>query len=147
MRDHTAALVKLDDALSREPEFIEAHLLKFETYAEMNDAAGAEKSLIKALSINPDFFPNGHFFLADLKLRKGEYDFALVAFNKFLTYNRTNPNLQKEARRGADNCSFAIEAMKNPVPFDPQNIGPRVNSSYHEYFPSFTTDDRLLSDH
>ena len=136
--------MKINDAIAREPDFIEAYLLKFETEIETKDLAAAEQSMVKALSIDPDYFPNGHFFYGDLKYRKGDYATAKVAYKKFLTYNRTNPNLQEEAERKLANCNFAIEATANPVPFDPQNLGESVNSEWPEYFPSLTTDDKTL---
>ncbi len=143
-KDHAQTLMKINDAIAREPDFIEAYLLKFETEIETKDLAAAEQSMVKALSIDPDYFPNGHFFYGDLKYRKGDYATAKVAYKKFLTYNRTNPNLQEEAERKLANCNFAIEATANPVPFDPQNLGESVNSEWPEYFPSLTTDDKTL---
>jgi hypothetical protein len=41
-------------------------------------------------------------------------------------------------------CEFSIEAMNNPVPFNPVNLGPSINSSYDEYWPSITADGLTL---
>ena len=40
-----------------------------------------------------------------------------------------------------ENCQFAIQAIKNPVDFDPINLGSSINSELPEYFPSITADD------
>jgi outer membrane protein OmpA-like peptidoglycan-associated protein/Tol biopolymer transport system component len=40
-----------------------------------------------------------------------------------------------------ENCEFAIEAIKNPVDFNPINLGSSINSELPEYFPSITADD------
>ncbi|MBL4735127.1 MAG: PD40 domain-containing protein [Flavobacteriales bacterium] len=41
-------------------------------------------------------------------------------------------------------CDFADVAMKNPVPFKPENLGPNVNSAYDEYYPGITADNNML---
>ena len=46
------------------------------------------------------------------------------------------------ARLGIDNCTFAARAIKQPVPFEPVNLGPGVNSAEPEYYPCVTADDR-----
>ena len=37
-----------------------------------------------------------------------------------------------------------MEAMKNPVPFEPQNLGDAVNSEFSEYWPSLSVDEKIL---
>ena len=37
-----------------------------------------------------------------------------------------------------------MEAMKNPVPFQPENLGPAVNSEYSEYWPALSVDEKML---
>ena len=69
-RDYEAALGALRTSLEREPEFIEAYLLQFESLIELKRYDEAEQSLVKALTIDPDFFPNGHFFSKQSKNRR-----------------------------------------------------------------------------
>ncbi|NNK80759.1 MAG: OmpA family protein, partial [Flavobacteriales bacterium] len=144
MKSLDAALDKLNSAIEREPDFIEAFLLSFEIYIEKGEYGAAEKSLLKALTIDADFFPNGHFFFAELKYKNGDYKTAKVAYEKFLTFRRTNPNMQDEATRKLTNCDFALSAMEDPVPFEPVNLGEGVNSEHSEYFASLTTDDKNI---
>ena len=143
-RNFESALNDLDKAKDCDSQFIESYLLRFEALIELRRYDEAEQSMAKALSINPDFYPNGHFFYGELKMKKGEYDIAKVAMEKFLSYDRTNPALQEKAMQNLVNCDFAIKAMKHPVPFNPQNMGPNINSEHPEYFPSLTTDDRTI---
>ncbi len=37
-----------------------------------------------------------------------------------------------------------MEAIKNPVPFQPENLGPEVNSEYSEYWPALSVDEQML---
>ena len=48
------------------------------------------------------------------------------------------------ARKNVKNCEFALNAMKNPVPFNPINMGPAINTSDDEYWPTITADGQTL---
>lgn len=41
-------------------------------------------------------------------------------------------------------CNFALDALKHPVPFAPENLGDGINSEYDEYFPSITVDSKQM---
>ena len=40
--------------------------------------------------------------------------------------------------------AFRREAMANPVPFTPENMGPNINSPIDEYLPTLTADGKML---
>lgn len=42
------------------------------------------------------------------------------------------------------NAKFAIDAVKNPVAFNPKNLGDSINSKYLDLFPSLTADENTL---
>jgi outer membrane protein OmpA-like peptidoglycan-associated protein len=54
------------------------------------------------------------------------------------------PVRKARARLGIENCAFAARAILQPVPFEPKNLGPAVNSADPEYFPCITADDATL---
>lgn len=143
-RNYDLALSLLAEALDREKSFIEAHLLQFEVCAEMRDYECAEKALKKAVAINGDFFPNAWFFLAALEMNRGAYADSRMHYERFLTYQRINPEMKAKAEREMANCSFAMDRMENPVSFEPVNLGDRVNSPFPEYYPTITADDQNL---
>ena len=45
---------------------------------------------------------------------------------------------QKEA------CDYAIQLVENPVPFQPENLGPDLNTEYDDYWPVISTDESRL---
>lgn len=49
-----------------------------------------------------------------------------------------------KCERLANNIAFAKEAVKNPVPYKPINLGKLINSEYAEYLPNLTQDGRYL---
>ncbi len=48
------------------------------------------------------------------------------------------------ALRNIRNCEFAIEAVKKPVLFNPESVGPGINTEDDEYWPSITADGQTL---
>lgn len=143
-RNTDLALSLLEDAVKREPDFVEAYLLKFEVLAESGRLEGAKGALEDALSIDPDFFPNAWFFLGTLQQRLGEYDGAIKSLDRFQKYRNVNPDMKANARAIASNAAFAMELMAHPVDFDPVNMGPAINTEMPEYYPCLTADGRVL---
>lgn len=138
------AIDALEFALERDPSFVEAHTLKGYVYVDMNEKDKALSSFESALKINPRFSSNTVFFIGQLLLEKGEYEKSNKAFKEFLKFPVSDPKLRADAESRLDDLSFALEAVKRPVPFDPINLGPGVNSELPEYFPSITVDGSTL---
>ena len=82
--------------------------------------------------------------MATAELKSGSYRNAFVHFNAYLdlkTGSETDIELTKKSIR---TCEFAINAIKNPVPFNPVSIGDSVNTTDDEYWPSITADGQTL---
>lgn len=144
LRNHDLALSYLDDAVDRDVDFIEPHLLKFEIYSELGDLPNAEKALEAAIDINPDFYRNSYFFLGMAEMQQGKYAEAQPHLEKFKTYPNVNQDMVDRANREIRNCEFALEALQNPVPFEPTNLGKAINSDRPEYYPSITADEETF---
>jgi outer membrane protein OmpA-like peptidoglycan-associated protein len=73
-----------------------------------------------------------------------DYNGAIQSCSRYLK----NPNAKEEnlgtVRRMQDCANFAIQAMKNPKPFEPKNIGPSVNTNFSEYYPTITVDGNTM---
>ncbi len=143
-RNAPLAISLLDDALKREPKFVEAQLMRFEVFADQGKLTKAMKALQDAVEINPDFFPNAWFFLGDLEYKEGLYEKSMKSHRTFLQYRATSPELREMAQTTIDQCLWALEAMKNPVAFEPVNMGPAINSELPEYYPCLTADGQTL---
>jgi outer membrane protein OmpA-like peptidoglycan-associated protein len=143
-RNTELAIAFTEEALKREPNFVEAHLFRFEVFAEAGKLDEAQKSLRKALDIDPDFFPNAWFFLGTLELRQGDYQNAMQSLTRFKTYRNVSPEVRERADRALAVCVFALEAMQHPVQFDPINLGDEINSGLPEYYPCLTADGRVM---
>jgi outer membrane protein OmpA-like peptidoglycan-associated protein len=131
-------------ALKEDDQFIEAHLLLAQIYDEQKKFDQAIDSYNNLIKIDPDFFPNLYFTLADDEFTIGKYNDARQHLKKFITYEKIPPKLKQRGLFLLKCCDFAIEAIKNPVPFTPVNLGENVNSQLSEYSPSLTLDEQTL---
>ncbi|MFT5778479.1 MAG: outer membrane protein OmpA-like peptidoglycan-associated protein [Crocinitomicaceae bacterium] len=136
----------IDQALEKEPNFWEAHLAAAEFEEYLNNYDKAIMHFEKALQINPEHSPSGStfFFLANLQQAVGDYDGAVKNIDIFVRNRNANPELVNKANEIRANCDFASKAMKNPIDFDPINIGPGINTADPEYFPTITVDGRTI---
>lgn len=90
-------------------------------------------------------FPEVHLTMADWYLRHDSLDRAEESLQTFL---RLDKGKHKRWAAGAEydlQCiAFRRQALANPVPFDPQNMGPGVNSADDEYLPTLSADGKTL---
>ncbi len=135
------ALKELDKAIGKDPDFIEAYILKANICIDKNDLEGAVEQYHKAIAINPSFYPTSFYTLANIELGLGRYADAKQNYTAFLGFQGINSTLSSKANKRIADCDFALEFMKHPVPFDPVNLGDAINTEFDEYFPSITIDD------
>ena len=143
-KQYETSISFLQNAIDLDPVFIEPNLVLFEVYSETKNDASAIASLETAMKINPNYFPNAYFFLANLQMGAAKYKEAKLNFEKFNSFQRINPEMKKVANKQLENCEFAIEAMLHPVSFDPKNMGEAVNTAMSEYYPCLTADDNTF---
>jgi outer membrane protein OmpA-like peptidoglycan-associated protein/tetratricopeptide (TPR) repeat protein len=131
-------------AIKADGKFIEAHILLGDTYFDMGRKREAIDMYKKVVGIDDQFFANTYFQLAQMEMATGEYAEAMEHFNKFLERKRINPQTRAKAEQQLKNSEFGAKAVKNPVPFNPTNMGPNVNTPDYEYFPVLTADGQTL---
>lgn len=138
------AEIVLIKAMKSDKNFIEAYLLTATIKEELGYPFDAITFYKKGLAINPNAVPNGHYYLAKLYLAEGMYSEALSSFNTYLSFTNIRQKRKEDAEFQVQSCLFAIEAIKNPLAFEPVNLGENINSKYSEYFPSLTVDNEFL---
>ncbi|MCF8277692.1 MAG: OmpA family protein [Flavobacteriales bacterium] len=134
----------LEKAIKADENFIEAHMVSGDCYADMGDLKSAISQYQKAVDINSDFFINSYKQLADAQFRTGDYASALSNYKAFMTKKRVNPKIKEVAERYMKNAEFGVVAKENVIPFEPINLGEAVNSDQYEYFPVLTADEQTL---
>jgi outer membrane protein OmpA-like peptidoglycan-associated protein len=83
-------------------------------------------------------------YIGNIEVSQKNYEKGLPYLKKYLEFPNEKLKYVESAKRIIANAEFAIHALKNPVPFNPINLGPNINSEYDEYLPSLTTDEKTL---
>ena len=144
--NYREGLLLLEQALKKDPQFWEAHILSAQFNENLNNYKQAIFHYESALQINPEHSRYGstHYYLSALYLAEAEYEKALKYVDVFMK----NPNASEEFLRNAkeikQNASFALNALKNPKEFKPINAGEGINTADPEYFPTITVDGKTL---
>ena len=115
------------------------HLLLSNIYLKENDIYSSSKCLLNVYDIeNPKDFLGIEKIAMDF-YKNGYYSEALYYFNAVckLDSNHCNQKISFYQR----NCDFAIDAISNPVDFNPINIGDKINSPMSEIGPAITVNN------
>lgn len=133
------ALKFIDDALKKDSKFIEAYLLKADILFKNKRYAEEIQALKSAIRVDSTFFVPAYYNIGVAKYHIGAYDQVAYWMQQFKDKNkgrrsRLNPDIWVKR------AVFAKEAVRNPLPFKPVNLGPGINSVYDEYWPSITAD-------
>jgi hypothetical protein len=127
-------------ALEEDKNFIEAALGLANLFQIHNRHKEAVDYYKVAIAVNPKFYPNGFYFMAQSQLLIEQYDDAKGSLETFLKFERINPDIKTDANRLLANAAFGADAVKNPKPFKPINVGEGINTELNEYFPAVTAD-------
>ncbi len=128
--------------LEKDPAFTDAHLLLADIYREEQNREKELFHLEKAAELTDNK-------LVELRLGRiyysmGNYGRALTHFENYPANDVGRSGVAEEVKRRINSCRFALEAMKNPVDFNPVRLSGDINSSFDEYWPSLTMDEQQL---
>ena len=130
---------------SKDKFYAEAHIMQAEIYTVTLHPEKAAFHYNKAINLLPKPAQILYFNLASEELKSAQYKQALEHFNIFLEKGGVwDEELLQELEHGIEICQFAIEAIKNPVAFNPINMGSNVNSEWDEYLAALTADEMEL---
>jgi len=135
---------EVDQAIRLDSNFIEAHLLRAEMKSDRRKYEQAINSYKEVIRIDPEFYLSAIYNLGHLEVLTGRYEQARKHLNDYISRTGTKESLVLKAKKDLKICDFAKEAMAHPVPFDPVNLGPMINTRFDEYWPSITADNMTL---
>lgn len=133
-----------EQALAVDGGFLEAHLMLAEWFFDTRKPDQARSHYRAVVDANPSFFPAAWLQLGKLELADGNYDKAESDFSNLLKYETKDKSRREEAQQGIETARFRKNAIANPVPFKPVNLGANVNTAADEYLPSLTVDGQQL---
>ena len=139
------AIKDFTTALRTAPDFIDAHLQLASIYMGKKEWQKASVHLEKTIAIDAVYDPRAPYYLGICHWELDQFEKAVVNFENFLaSYTSNRGTIRDKASVYLKNSAFAAEAVKNPVPFDPQPLSKAINSSAPEYLPSITADGQTL---
>ena len=131
--------------LDRDPYHVPSCLGLAGIYFSSKDFTKAEEMLEKAVSLDPDYDPEMYFSLALVKEKKQKLLEASRLYRKFAARADANPQKREKALDAAEQLEFIQQAYDHPVPFDPVDPGPGINTRDQEYLATVdVTGERMV---
>jgi tetratricopeptide (TPR) repeat protein len=134
----------LKEAIKADNNFYEAYMVLGEMMSKIRRFSESADFYRKAVKIDSLFYKPVFFPLANAEMMSGKYADALIHFNVYIIQPGISEKNKTIALKNIDDCKFAIDAVNNPVPFSPVNLGDSVNTPDDEYWPSITADGQTL---
>ena len=129
-----------EQALRQDATFIKSYLLLGQLSENEQNIEEAIAFYLKGLADNDPKNIWGYWKVGMLEFQQGNYSEAQTHLQHFLSFEGQSKKHIKSANRLLINCLFALEALQNPVPFQPENMGKQINSKWEEYLPSISAD-------
>jgi len=138
------ALDDFEKVIQLEPNFIEAYIQIAAIQYERKDYEQAEKKFEQALAISDTYEPKVLYTLALTELKLNKKKESVEHLEKFIEVDSKYDKLKTKASTLVETINFRSEALLNPVPFDPINLGAGINTTDLEYLPSLTADGQTM---
>jgi tetratricopeptide (TPR) repeat protein len=134
------AIESLQEAINRDPKYIDAYLSLAGVYGQMKNHAQSVATYEKAFLIDSNYTSDYRLPYSINLAGLGQFEKALNIINILLLRTNLSPNTRKAGAYRHKTYQFAVEyakneAVKNYV-FKPSNLGEGINTTESEYFPS-----------
>ncbi len=138
------AIDLLQKAIDEDSRFIEAHAVLADVLRGRWRWTEAEGQYREVLKIDSEFNNTFYFKLGDCEIHAAKYGDAKLHLEKYLSYSNLTPQTAYIAKKLLADANFSIDAIQHPVPFNPINLGPEINTADDEYMPAITADENTL---
>jgi outer membrane protein OmpA-like peptidoglycan-associated protein/tetratricopeptide (TPR) repeat protein len=144
LNDDSEAESYLRRALKADEHFIEAWFMLAQIYLDKNDIEKAADYYLQGVNVDPDGYAHGFLKVADLKFSIGDYARSKVHLERWKSYSIRDRNSEALAEKLERNLEFALEAVDNPVDFNPEPLGEAINTELFEYWPALSVDEKTI---
>ena len=143
-READKAEKELLKAIRLDSLFVDAYLLLADLNYDRKNLAKTVELYEKALSIDPAYSPTVYYLLGKASLDHGDNHKASVHLTAFLNMKGITRDQMEFAHKMLVLAQFREAALENPVPFQPVNLGPLINSEHDEFVNSITLDESRM---
>jgi len=146
---YTEAIADLQEAIKRDPNYVEAYLSLAGVYGQMKNREQSVVTYEKAFALDSNYTSDFRLPYSINLAGLGQFEKALQTIDALLARPNLSPNTRKAAEYRRKTYQFAVDfAKNNPVGnyvFAPQNLGDAINTKESEYFPSIPIEsDKLV---
>lgn len=141
-QDFESALEELDAALEEDRTFVDAYLFKADIFNRFEQADSALSQYQMARKYDFPYYLD--YFQGRQLYSMKRYEESIPFLETYLQHPRANARYKDEIENMIASANFAMEAIKHEIAYNPKNLGPEVNSSELEYFPSISANARTL---
>ena len=134
----------LQEAVSEDRNFFEAHVLLGQMYSDLGDWEKAVTHYRRAITLDSLYYIPALYSLGRAELRSGRYPAAKMHLEAYLKQPHTTSKLRVDSEKLIANCIFALSFPGSPLAGNPQSVGDSVNTTLDEYWPSLTGDGLAL---
>ena len=98
------------------------------------------------VELHPSFDITAHYRVGEFYLLEYNTEKAKQHFNYALSNYKTPKDQEKidKTKRKLEQIAFIEYSLKNPVEFEPRNMGENINTLYDEYLPTLTADEQTF---
>ena len=135
------AIQVLEEAIQKDPNFVEAYNRIGTCYVRMHEEKSAKKYFEKVIELSPNSSTYAGVYeqLGNVYFKDGDYAEAKKLYTAFLEFG-PRPDFARKINKLIATCDFAVEAMKHPVDFKPVQMAKPINGFSKQYFPVLTGD-------
>lgn len=138
------AFKSLDDCIAKYPSFDQAIYIRANWSVIAKKYEDALPLLEKLESVNPKFNPQQKKLIAETYFYMKNYDKAEEYIQEFLRTPNLSAQGQMYGQRMITNLAFVRTQTSEVKKVVYYNLGPEVNSTYSEYFPSTNGDESAI---
>ena len=140
------AMEPLQDALDKDPEFIEVWLAMGSANYRLGRLKETLIALHKALEIDPDYSKSiyAYYLIGEIYFKQSNYEESKSYLGHYLSREDIEVQKRKQAEVMVDNCQYALKAMANPFDYNIQVLPDHANSFALQYFPVLSVDQKKI---
>ena len=128
--------------LSKNADWTKPNLLMASIYADLGDIEEAARYMLYVYDEKTPADVMGIEQIAKLYYSNGYYENALYYFKAAQQLNADL--LARKTALFINNCIFSMDAIRQPVAFNPENLGKNINTKMEEYLPALSIDGNTL---
>ncbi|NJN25033.1 MAG: OmpA family protein [Cyclobacteriaceae bacterium] len=145
-RKFPEAIAKLNSALEKDNDFIEAHLRLAYSYDLLRDLRRQQYHLEEVIRIAPltARYKNVYFSLGKLYFEQGQYAKSETALATLEQLGIDHDRMRADVHELRQNNDFAINGIKNPLDIHPAPLSGELNIFPLQYFSVLTADEKTI---